>query len=144
MKQVLSFFALVAVFALFNSNEAQAQKMDFAETTIDYGTIEKGSNGVREFEFTNTGSAPLLIKHAKGSCGCTVPTYPKEPIMPGKSGVISVKYDTNRVGPFTKYVTLTTNSTDNTTSRLMIKGKVEPQGKATPAPQKKSMMAPRS
>ena len=90
---------------------------------IDYGTIDQHSNGVREFHFTNTGSAPLVIQNAKGSCGCTVPSYDKEPVMPGESGTIKVKYATNRLGVFQKTVTLTTNAATPTVV-LTIKGNV--------------------
>ena len=93
-------------------------------TEWNYGNIKNASTGYRYFKFTNTGSGPLVISSAKGSCGCTVPTWPKEPIMPGQSDYIKVKYDTKRIGAFTKYVTLTTNSKTNTTTRLKIFGTV--------------------
>lgn len=99
-------------------------QMEFEATTVDYGTIEQGSDPYRFFNFANTGNAPLVITNAKGSCGCTVPTYPKEPVPPGESGEIKVRYDTNRVGPFTKRVTLTTNVGEEPIV-LTIKGKVE-------------------
>jgi len=83
--------------------------MEFNDTVVDYGTIVQSSEPFRVFNFTNTGNEPLVIKHAKGSCGCTVPTYPKEPILPGESNEIKVRYDTKRIGKFTKTVTLTTN-----------------------------------
>jgi hypothetical protein len=102
----------------------------------DYGKIEKSSTGVRFFKFTNTGTAPLVISKAKGSCGCTVPSYPKEPIMPGAAGFIKVKYDTKRVGAFTKYVTLTSNATSNATTRLKISGTVEAEAAPTPIKEK--------
>lgn len=90
----------------------------------NYGNIKNSSTGYRYFKFTNTGSGPLVISAAKGSCGCTVPTWPKEPVMPGQSDFIKVKYDTKRTGAFTKYVTLTTNAKTNTTTRLKIFGTV--------------------
>lgn len=99
-------------------------KMVFENETIDYGTIEQGSDPYRIFSFVNQGEEPLVITSAKGSCGCTVPTYPKEPIMPGQTAEVKVRYDTNRVGPFTKRVTLTTNEGENTRV-LTIKGLVE-------------------
>jgi len=102
MKKVLALLAFVAVFA-----SAQAQSgpvMTFDVTTVDYGNIDKGSEPLRKFKFTNTGNEPLIIKTAKGSCGCTVPTYPKEPIMPGESGKIKVQYNAAAVAPFTKDV----------------------------------------
>jgi outer membrane lipoprotein-sorting protein len=98
--------------------------MVFVSETIDYGTVAYNSDGKREFVFTNNGNKPLIITNAQGSCGCTVPTYPKEPIAPGAKGVIGVKYDTSRGGQaFTKTVTLTTNAVvPNKT--LTIKGNV--------------------
>ncbi|UQD55123.1 DUF1573 domain-containing protein [Flavobacterium sp. K5-23] len=99
--------------------------MVFASETIDYGTVAYNSDGKREFVFTNNGTKPLIITNAQGSCGCTVPTYPKEPIAPGAKGVIGVKYDTSRAGQaFTKTVTLTTNAVDEPTKTLTIKGNV--------------------
>jgi hypothetical protein len=106
-------------------------QMVFTETTLDYGTIEQGSDPYRFFNFTNPGNAPLVITNAKGSCGCTVPTYPKEPILPGHDGEIKVRYDTNRVGPFTKRVTLTTNVGEEPIV-LTIKGKVEKKAEEAP------------
>lgn len=103
----------------------------FESETIDYGTIQKNADGKREFVFTNNGNKPLIITNATGSCGCTVPSKPAEPIMPGAKGVIGVKYATDRVGPFTKTVTVTTNASE-TPKTLTIKGNVLPDA----APQK--------
>lgn len=111
-------------------------KMTFEQETIDYGTIEQGSDPYRMFTFVNEGTEPLIISNARGSCGCTVPTYPKEPIMPGESAEIKVRYDTNRVGPFTKRVTLTTNEGENTRV-LTIKGVVEKKVEAPGLPENK-------
>ncbi len=97
--------------------------MTFETLIIDYGEIEQGSDPLRKFTFVNDGTEPLVIKNAKGSCGCTVPDYPKEPIFPGESATIDVRYDTNRKGQFTKTVTLTTNM-DEEKVVLTIKGKV--------------------
>lgn len=98
--------------------------MVFVNETIDYGTVAYNSDGRREFVFTNNGNKPLIITNAQGSCGCTVPTYPKEPIAPGAKGVIGVKYDTSRAGQaFTKTVTLTTNAVVPSKT-LTIKGNV--------------------
>lgn len=103
---------------------AAGPQMAFEMETIDYGVIEQGSDPYRLFKFTNTGTEPLIIKYAKGSCGCTVPTYPKEPISAGESSEIKVRYDTNRIGRFTKRVTLTTNI-DGPQKILTIKGEVK-------------------
>lgn len=99
--------------------------MVFVSETIDYGTVAANSDGKREFVFTNNGNKPLIITNATGSCGCTVPTYSKEPIAPGAKGVIGVKYDTSRAGqPFTKTVTITSNATGTPSKTLTIKGTV--------------------
>lgn len=104
---------------------AQGPKMVFESTEIDYGTIAQNSDPLRVFKFTNKGNEPLVIKHAKGSCGCTVPSYPKAPIAPGESATIEVRYDTKREGPFQKTVELTTNEAEES-HILRIKGKVNP------------------
>ena len=100
-------------------------KIEFETETIDYGTIENNADGNREFKFTNTGNAPLVITNAKGSCGCTVPTWPKEAIAPGESSVIKVHYATNRTGAFSKSVTLISNAVNEPTKVLHIKGTVK-------------------
>jgi len=96
----------------------------FETETIDYGTIEHNAEGTRKFVFTNNGNAPLVITNAQGSCGCTVPSTPKEPILPGSKGSIGVKYDTSRVGTFTKTVTISSNAAGQPTKVLTIKGNV--------------------
>ena len=98
--------------------------MVFDTETIDYGTIAHNADGNRKFEFTNNGTKPLIITNTQGSCGCTVPTTPKEPIAPGARGVIGVKYATDRVGPFSKTVTVTSNAEGQPSKVLTIKGTV--------------------
>src|SRR5690554_2645453 len=116
-------FALIALVALI-SFTAQAQaEITFKSETIDYGTISKGSDGVRVFEFTNTGDAPLIITDVKSSCGCTIPKKPNGPIAPGESSSIEVKYDTNRVGPIRRSITVSSNATEPMVA-LKIKGEV--------------------
>lgn len=97
--------------------------MHFKSTKVDFGTIEQDSDPYRTISFTNTGSEPLLITNAKGSCGCTVPTYPKEAIAPGESGEIKIRYATNRLGGINKTVTITTNSSQGPI-KLSVVGKV--------------------
>jgi len=136
MKQLITilFIGLIS----FGLN-AQA-KIEFKADTIDYGTIEKGADGVRVFEFTNTGDAPLIISDVKSSCGCTVPSKPKEPIMPGDSGEIKVKYDTNRVNPIRKTITVMSNA-DTPTVALKIKGLVvDPSKESVLDKKEKSVM----
>jgi len=98
----------------------------------DYGTITQGDNGVCKFKITNTGTKALIISLCKGSCGCTVPACPKEPIAPGATAEISVKYDTNRVGPINKSVTITSNADNEPRKVVRIKGniKAKPVGAA--------------
>jgi len=118
-------FTLLFVGLISFSLNAQDKvaKIEFKDTTIDYGTIEKGSNGVRTFEFTNTGNAPLIISKVSSSCGCTIPKKPDGPIMPGETGNIEVKYDTNRVNPIRKTITVMSNA-ETPTVALKIKGLV--------------------
>ena len=112
------------------SAQEKVAKIEFKTDTIDYGTIEKGSDGVRVFEFTNTGDAPLIISSVKSTCGCTVPKKPEGPIMPGETGKIEVKYDTNRVNPIRKTITVTSNA-DTPTVALKIKGLVVDSSKTS-------------
>ncbi len=110
-----------------NENQKEnpnAPEISFENEIHDYGTIKQGANGICEFKFKNTGKDPLVISNARGSCGCTVPTWPKEPIMKGETGIIKVSYDTKRVGAFTKTVTLNSNAKSDT-KVLTIKGVVE-------------------
>lgn len=100
----------------------------FVNETIDYGTIAHNADGKREFVFTNNGNKPLIITNTQGSCGCTVPTSPKEPIAPGAKGIIGVQYATDRVGAFTKTVTVTSNAAGQATKILTIKGVVLADG----------------
>ncbi len=114
---------VVALISLVGYTSSAQAKISFKNETVDYGKIVKGSDGVRVFEFTNTGDAELVITNVKSSCGCTVPKKPEEPIAPGASGSIEVKYDTNRVGPIRKTVTVYSNA-DEPIKALKIKGEV--------------------
>ena len=100
--------------------------MVFDNETIDYGTIAHNADGAREFTFTNNGNKPLIITNTQGSCGCTVPTSPKDPIAPGAKGKIGVKYATDRVGAFTKTVTVTSNAEGMPSKVVTIKGTILP------------------
>lgn len=112
--------------AAISAAKIEGAGMVFENETIDYGTIAHNADGARQFTFTNNGNKPLIITNTQGSCGCTVPTTPKEPIAPGAKGVIGVKYATDRVGAFTKTVTVTSNAAGNPTKTLTIKGTVLP------------------
>jgi len=140
MKKAIFTFGmmLLAVLAVNTKSFAQDTKVGGAEITFekethDYGTIEQHGNGECEFKFTNTGTEPLTISNAKGSCGCTVPDWPREAIQPGKSAVIKVKYDTKRIGLINKSVTIQSNATNAPTKIIRIKGEVKaPSGDASP------------
>lgn len=92
---------------------AQAQVIAFDTTHIEYGYLPQYTkDNKRIFKFTNIGTQPLLIESVQTSCGCLVASYPKHPIMPNESGEIIAKYDTNRMGIFTKYITVKSNATN--------------------------------
>jgi len=124
MKNVLQW---LTVFLISLTSFAQGgAKIEFKTETINYGTVVKGEDsGIRYFEFTNTGDAPLLITNVRSSCGCTVPSYPKTPIAPGKSDKIEVKYNMER-GPISKTITVETNAVNKSKGiiPLRIKGDV--------------------
>ncbi len=143
MKKITAILALFVMFA-FNGHaqesvvptvDPNAPEIKFDSDVIDFGTIEYDANGLREFKFKNIGKSPLTITSVQGECGCTSttidgkPGWPQEPILPGKSVVIKVKYDTKRAGRFEKNVTVTSNS-KLATVKVKIKGEV----KAAPAP----------
>lgn len=122
MKKI--FTVLLLCFLTFQlSAQEKTAKIEFETTVIDYGTIEKGADGVRVFKFKNTGNAPLVVTSVKSSCGCTVPKKPEAPVLPGETGEIEVKYDTKRVNPIRKTITVTSNA-DTPTVALKIKGNV--------------------
>ena len=120
--------------ALFAQDATQEEKgvFKFDSEVIDYGTIAHNADGVRAFKFKNVGNAPIVISNVKGSCGCTVPTKPDHAIMPGESAEIGVKYATDRVGAFSKTVTVTSNANEGTVV-LKIKGTILPDAPAAPA-----------
>lgn len=118
MKQLLGILAIVlmASFQLAAQAEVQPQTnpdskavLTLESDVVDYGTIDQGAEPLRVAKFKNTGTEPLIISGAKGSCGCTVPNWPKEPIMPGETSQIEIRYDTKRVGAINKTVTVTSN-----------------------------------
>ena len=141
-KLVFSFVVLMFSAFMVNAQDAAQQQpvnpnapeITFDKTVHDYGTIVQGTDGTCEFKFTNIGKEPLILSKPQSSCGCTVPTWPQEPILPGKSDVIKVTYNTNNVGSINKTVTVTSNAK---TSRvvLQIKGTVTAKP-ATTLPEK--------
>jgi hypothetical protein len=141
MKKIL-FTICLALGSYFVSNaqdaaqaapNPNAAEIVFDSEVIDYGTIEHNADGNREFKFKNTGKEPLIITNCQGSCGCTVPTWPKEPIKPGATASIKVKYATDRVGAFEKTVTVSSNA-KSASKIIKIKGVVKPDPNSGAAP----------
>jgi len=118
--------------------DPNAPEMKFESEVLDYGTVKFDANGVREFKVKNVGKSPLTISNVQGQCGCTAttidgkPGWPQEPVLPGKTVSIKVKYDTKRSGPFEKNVTITSNAKEPS-KVVKIKGVVE----AAPASESK-------
>lgn len=139
------FMSIVAAVALSFSASAQktteakapkapAAPITFKTLEVNKPNISYGADETFTFDFKNTGKTPIIISNVQTSCGCTTANKPTEPIAPGKSSSISVKYDTKRVGDFVKTITVTTNVGDPIV--LTIKGKVAPDA-ATVAPSQK-------
>ena len=126
MKKQLFYFFL---FSIFNLHAQQGPKIAFEKSTVDYGKIIQGEDdGIRVFEFKNIGDQPLLITNAQSTCGCTVPKIPTQPIAPGQSDRIEIKYDM-RLGPIRKSITIETNELNSNGGRVYIKvvGEVLPK-----------------
>jgi len=129
-------FALIGILALgtmiaYPQNETKATKenaakaeITFEKTVHDFGTIPFQGDGSCQFVFKNTGKEPLVLSNVNSSCGCTVPEWTKDPIEPGKTGTIKVKYNTHIAGQFTKTITVFSNAT-NSPVALRITGTVE-------------------
>jgi hypothetical protein len=125
MKNITTLIAIV-IFSCMGFAQSGA-KIEFKakDNTIDYGTItKKGDSGIRTFEFTNIGNAPLIITNVLSTCGCTVPTYSTEPILPGKSGKIDIKYNL-APGPIRKTITVESNAVNYDSGRIPLKIKGE-------------------
>lgn len=120
MKKSLSVIALVGTFAFLS-----AQSISFDKTTWEYGTIKQGADGHRVFTVKNTGDKPLILSKVKASCGCTVPSWDKKPIAPGKTAKIKVGYNTSRAGSFRKLIEVFSNDPKHSRSVLYITGNVE-------------------
>ncbi len=124
MKKLL-LFAVVGLGFMFTAN---AQKLEFVNLDegdfLNYGEIDQNADGIRVITFKNTGNAPLILSSVKASCGCTVPTYEKDPVLPGKTAEIKVKYATNRVGSINKVITIVSNDVENPKKLVKLKGKV--------------------
>ena len=134
--RISGLIAIICLLAFpFAVSAQNAPVMSFESTTVDYGEIERGAERLRTVSFTNTGDSPLVIKNARGSCGCTVPDWPKDPIMPGESSELSISYDTNRLGNINRTIRVTTNEGSDP-HVLLIRGKVVPKKDEESVPKK--------
>lgn len=138
MKNYFAFFPVIITLAFAPNIMAQENEpvqvqivqskaiLTLNEETHDFGTIPEGPSAACEFEVKNTGTEPLVIYSVTASCGCTVPTYSKEPVMPGQTTNIKVLYRTlGRIGPFTKSVNISSNASNGESKILYIKGTVQ-------------------
>ena len=134
MRRFLTIFVITVVAASMSCSQTTSEEkssakgpgIEFTYTEYDYGTVIQGGDGNSEFEFKNTGDEPLVLSNVRSSCGCTVPSWPKEPVKPGESAKILVRYSTNRIGPINKSITVTSNA-GSTPVILRIKGNVVPK-----------------
>ena len=126
MKNIITIFSLFLAFSFNGFSQTAGPKIEFKSNVVDYGEIIKGSDGIRIFTFINSGDMPLEITKVYSSCGCTIPKKPEAPIAPGETGEIQVKYDTNRVGPIRKTITVNSNAAGTPIVSLKIKGTVQP------------------
>ena len=121
---------LILLFAVFISAIAFAAQpsMNFTKTEHNFGTVKEEMGAIStQFEFTNNGDSPLIIQRVSASCGCTTPSYTREPVLPGKKGIISAEYSTvRRPGTFNKTIRVYSNAPD-TVYVLTIKGNVTPK-----------------
>lgn len=120
MKKTIILLALVLISSIGFAQNGPKIVFSAKDNTIDYGTVKKTDDGSRDFIFTNTGNAPLIITNVLSTCGCTVPTRPNEPIMPGKTGKITVKYNM-APGPIRKTITVESNAINYDAGRIALK-----------------------
>lgn len=114
--------------------DPNAPVMTFKTDTMNFGTVVEGTIVERDYVFTNTGKTPLVITSASGSCHCTVPSFPTEPIPPGKTGVIHVRFDSNgKMNYQDKTATIVSNNRDGQVV-LHLRGTVTPKPVVAPAP----------
>ena len=129
MKTIIFSFCVMALMAFIPSGKTSenpgSAQISFEKDMHDFGTMKQGSDVSFKYIFTNTGDAPLIISDVKKSCGCTSPSWSKEPIAPGKSGFVVLAYDSKRVGPFNKSVVVSSNSAENPEFTLRFKGTIE-------------------
>jgi len=125
---------MIGAFLVGGIGLLSAQEIELSESNVDLGSIKFGGKAITTVQIKNTGDKPLIISDAKASCGCTVPTWPKEPIAPGKSAAMTVEYKTtSKAGAFNKTVTISSNAVTEGRKIFRIKGVVD-QDPNAPAP----------
>ena len=130
MKTKNLFFTLVALCVATIAFAGTLASFKWTETDHNFGKIPQGKPVTVQFQFTNSGSEPLVVSNAKGSCGCTGVEYPNEPILPNQTGTIKATFNAAAVGPFTKSVTVFSNAAEGVTV-LRFQGEVLESGKPT-------------
>jgi Protein of unknown function (DUF1573) len=125
MKKIISTLVVALICNFCLAQIGPKIKFEAKDNTIDFGTISKSDSGIRSFEFTNTGDAPLIITSIQTTSGCAVAYKPSAPILPGKNGKIDIKYNMAQ-GPIRKTITVEYNALDleNCRVALKIKGEV--------------------
>lgn len=134
MKKIFLFLVAVGCFVSLHAQQTATAVTDstakakivFETLVHDFSDIEVKGDGTCAFKFKNEGNLPLVLSNVKASCGCTTPSWTKDPILPNKTGEIKVKYDTRRIGAFAKSITVTSNA-ETPSVRLQIKGVVKPK-----------------
>ena len=145
MKKVTLVLGLLIAFTFGSyAQQVGGAEISFSKDVHDFGKMKQYGDASTAFSFTNTGDQPLIISNCKGSCGCTVPTWPRQPIAPGATASIKVKYDSKRVGPINKSVTITSNATNTPTKVIRITGNISAAPKDATTPVNQNGAAPKA
>ena len=124
MKKII--YSAIFLFAVgVFTNAQQITLKNIKDNTLDYGKVKQNENGERIVQFKNTGDKPLIISNVQSTCGCTVPSWPKDPIMPGKKGEIKIVYNTKNVGSINKTITINSNDVKVPALAVHVTGMVE-------------------
>jgi len=136
MKKLFAILTLVlgmgtAAFAQSGTTQSPSSSVKFDAVTYNFGELAYNSPVIHSFKFTNMSVAPVAIKDVGTSCGCTTPSYSKEPVAPGKTGEVTAKYDSSRIGSFNKTLTVSINDEQ---IKLTITGTIKEPNSTTPPP----------
>lgn len=130
MKKIIYSAIFLFAFSMM-ANAQQVTLKNIKDNTLDYGKIKQNANGERVVQFKNTGDKPLIISNVQSTCGCTVPSWPKDPIMPGKKGEVKIVYNTKNAGAINKTITINSNDPKTPALAVHVTGMVEPVQTAT-------------